>query len=70
MHHRQIPVQHHHVVVVHVEEFQGGAAVVGQVHRVRVAAQPFGHRVGQQRFVLDHQNAHPDMVTGGGVTSA
>jgi hypothetical protein len=37
---------------------------------VGVAAQPLGHRVGEQRLILDHQYAHPSIVAPGGVSSA
>jgi hypothetical protein len=62
VHDRQVTVQHHHVVVVDADAFQRRSAVVDHVHGVRVAAQPLGHRVGQQRLVLDHQDPHAPMV--------
>jgi hypothetical protein len=37
VHHRQVAVQHHHVVVVDAGPVQRAATVVDDVHRVRVA---------------------------------
>jgi hypothetical protein len=50
------------VASVDADAFQGGGAVVGDVHGVRVAARSRGRRVGQQRLVRDHQDPHPPMV--------
>jgi hypothetical protein len=48
---------------VHADPLERGVAVAHHVHRVRVTAQPLGHRVGEQRLVLHHQDAHPPRVT-------
>jgi hypothetical protein len=69
MHDGQVTVEHDHVVVVYADAFQGGTAVVRQVDRVRVTAQPLGHRVSEQGFVLDDQDPHASMVTRADVSS-
>jgi len=70
VHDRQVPVEHHHVVVVHAHTFERRAAVVHDVDRMRLVPQALGHRVREQRLVLDHQDPHVSMVTHGDVTSA
>jgi len=67
VHDRQVPVQHDHVVVVHAEPLECRAAVVHHVHRVGVGAQAVGHRAGEHRLILDHQDPHGSMVTYGDV---
>jgi hypothetical protein len=67
---RQVTVEDHDVIVVDAEALQRGPAVVDHIHCLCVAAQPLGHRIGQQRLVLDYQDSHSSIVTDGDISSA
>jgi hypothetical protein len=55
---RQIPVQHHDVVVVGGDLLQGAGPVPHGVHRHRLAPQPGGDRLGKVLLILHDQHPH------------
>jgi hypothetical protein len=58
VHHRQVPVEHDHVVLVHAEAFERGVPVIDDVDGERLAPQPLGHGVREEPLVLHDQDAH------------
>jgi hypothetical protein len=64
VHHRQVPVEHDHVVGGEAGLGQGGRAVVGDVHRQAGVAQSLGDLPGQRDVVFGHQHPHHTIVPG------
>jgi hypothetical protein len=54
----QVPVQHHHVIAVDRCVIEGCVAVQGHVDGHALAAQPGGHRPGQELVILGYQHSH------------
>jgi hypothetical protein len=59
VHHRQVAVEHHHVVGVQARLVERAGAVVGNVDRHALAPQPARDRIGDPSLVFGHQHAHP-----------